>query len=101
YSLWAFTLVLACAAFLRAIRMNTVASWVLYCVTTVVSVYTHLFTIPVLGFLGAVLLIWERFRLSRAVLSFTGASVAAGLACIPWFLVLLAGRRTAESSLGW
>jgi len=101
YSMWALTTLCVCAALLRAMRLNQVSAWALYALAVIVSVYTHLFTILMLAFLGVFLLARERFRPSRTVLSFAAASLAAAAACTPWFLILLSRQKTAESSLGW
>ena len=101
YSMWVLAMTLGCAAFLRALRKNTRNAWILYGAAMAVSLYTHLFSAIALAALGAFLLCKERFRLTRAVWAFAGASAAAGLSCLPWLFVLLARRGTAENGLGW
>ena len=101
YALWTLTMTLACAAFLRALRKNTRSAWILYGSAMAVSLYTHLVSAFALAALGVFLLCKERFRFTRAVWGFAGASAAAGFSCLPWFIVLLSRRGNAESSLGW
>lgn len=45
YSLWIVTILLSCAALLRAIRLKTKLSWVIYAVTLVLGLYTF----PLIG----------------------------------------------------
>jgi len=101
YSLWTLTFAIACASFLRALRKQDSAGWALFAAAMTASIYTHLFSVLGLGACGVFLLVRERFRLNRPVLSFMAASVSCGLACVPWMMVLLSERRTATSSLGW
>jgi len=101
YSLLTLTFAIACASFLRALRRQDAAGWALFAVAMTATVYTHMVSLLGLGACAAFLLVRERFRLSRPVLGFTAASVACGLAFVPWLLVLRAGRNTATSGLGW
>jgi uncharacterized membrane protein len=101
YSMWVLLSTIVCAAFLRALRVDNAKAWIFYGVAIAASLYTHLVSALAVGALGAFLLIRERFRFSGAVWRFCAASTAAGLTCLPWLFVLLAGRGTAESSLGW
>jgi uncharacterized membrane protein len=101
YSLWTVTFTIACASFLRALRKQDWVSWALFAAAMTVSIYTHLFSALGLAACGVFLMIRERCRLSRPVLGFLAASVACGLACVPWMLVLLSKALTARRSLGW
>ncbi|MEL6161213.1 MAG: glycosyltransferase family 39 protein [Cyanobacteria bacterium J06627_32] len=49
YSLWALTLVLASAACLRALRQNTLLSWLTYCLILATSLYSFILTLLVIA----------------------------------------------------
>ncbi len=101
YSLWTLTFTVACACFLRAVRKQDLGAWALFAAAMTLSIYTHVLSALGLAACGAYLLVRERFRLHRPMLSFLAASAVCGLACVPWIRVLHHGRHTAEGSLGW
>ena len=101
YSMWTLTTTLACAAFLRAWRKNTAASWMLYGTAMSVSLYTHLLSALTLAALGIFLLFEVRFRFTRAVWSFAAASTVAVVSCAPWIGLLLTSRNKVGKSMGW
>jgi uncharacterized membrane protein len=88
YSLWIVTILLACAAFLRSIRLNTKWDWTMYTLAIVVGLYTYPFTALVSIGHGVYLVVCERFRLTKTVLAYCCASSIAVLAFVPWLAVL-------------
>ena len=44
YALWTVMILVSCAIFLRAVRLNSIKTWLLYGVTTLIGLYSFLFT---------------------------------------------------------
>ncbi|MCA9708191.1 MAG: glycosyltransferase family 39 protein [Myxococcales bacterium] len=84
YALWTTLTLVSSAALLRAWRRRTGPAWVLYAVSTTLSLYTSPLTgLVVLGHLAYVL--WcARPRPPRALLWFGASIGGAGLAFLPW-----------------
>ncbi len=94
-SFWILTLLLSSASLLRALRRQTVASWGFYAVTLVIGLYGHLFTLLVMAFHGVYVIIVQRLRLTRSLISYGVASAIAMLAFTPWIFGALIPYRQA------
>lgn len=101
YSLWTVAILLACAALLRAVRLQTAQSWLIYAITIVLGLYTHLFTALVAIGHGIYILILSRFRLTKTVVAYGLASIAALVAFLPWIATLMANKVAAQSATNW
>jgi len=88
YSCWAAALMAASAALLRAMRVGSRPSWAIYAVTLAIALYTGLFSIMVAAGHVAYVLIMERARFTRTLVSFLAASAAAGVSFLPWAAVV-------------
>lgn len=101
YSLWTVMLLLSSASLLRAIRRNTICSWGVYLVTTILGFYTHL--LSVLVFFGQALYvaIIERFRWSKISSAFTFVSGAVFLSFLPWIVAVIANFHAAYRTTQW
>jgi len=100
YSLWIVMILLSSTTLLRAIRIQTKASWGIYAATVVLGLYTQLFFALVAIGHGIYVAVTERFRLSRTLTSYMLASLASLLAFSPWILVIISNPPT-ESSTNW
>lgn len=104
YSLWVMAIFLACAALLRAMKSNTVKDWGIYGATLALGFYTHLFFVWVgLGHAIYVAMteeLWKR-RMSKAIVQYALASIAAIVAFSPWILVFLTSRDRTENTTRW
>lgn len=101
YSLWTAFVVLSSAALLKAMRTKTKLSWGIYALTLSLGLYTHLFTILAALGHGIYVAIIERFRLSKALVSYTLASTAGLLIFSPWIWILLQGRDQQQTRTSW
>ncbi|MGC1197477.1 MAG: glycosyltransferase family 39 protein [Geitlerinemataceae cyanobacterium] len=88
YTLWIVMVLLSNAAFLRAIRLNTALSWILYAIALTAGFYTYPFTAFVAFGHGIYLAILERLRFNKTSISYLLASGAVILAFAPWLWVL-------------
>lgn len=92
YSLWTVTILLASAALLRAIRLQTKLSWVTYAATVVIGLYTYLyFGLVAIGH-AIYVVTTENFRWSKSVTSYLLASLVGLLAFALWPLTVITNR---------
>lgn len=89
YSLWTVTILLSTAALLRAMRLNTKLSWLIYAATLAVGLYS--FTFSLLIAIGHAIYVAaiEGLRLTKTVNAFLLASFASLLVFVPWLLVII------------
>lgn len=100
YSLWLLALVLSSGALLRATRLNSAASWVLYTVTLVLSLYTSLLSLlPIVG-QGIYVMLVARFSktISRRYLV---AAATAMLLFSPWLGVIWQHQAALAANTTW
>jgi uncharacterized membrane protein len=90
YSLWTFATLLSCAALLRALRVQTLMSWLVYGASVAGGIYSHtLFILVAIGH-GIYALFRERFQIfSKNFLSYSLAAIAGIFAFVPWFAIVL------------
>lgn len=101
YSLWIVTILLSSASLLRAMRLKTKLSWGMYAISLVLGLYTFMFSGLVAISHGIYVVVTERLRLSKTVVAFMLASVAALLAFAPWILVVTTNLSATQSSTAW
>lgn len=92
-SLWCLTLLLSSVGLLRALRQQTLSSWGLYGITLIFGLYSHLFSLLVMAWHGVYVVIVERLRLTRSLLSSAVVSAIAFLAFMPWIIWALIPNR--------
>jgi uncharacterized membrane protein len=97
YSLWPVTILLSSAALLRAMRLKTKASWSIYAVTLVASLYTFLLSGAVAIGHGIYVAAIERFRLTKTFAAYLVASLFATLAFLPWLFVVISNLSKAQT----
>ena len=89
YSAWVVAILLSSIALLRAIRLPTKVSWVIYAATVSLGLYSHLyFSFVAIGH-GIYVIAIERFRLNKTLTSYLLASLAGFLAFGPWIWVII------------
>jgi uncharacterized membrane protein len=101
YILWMVTILLSSAALLRAMRLKTKQSWVIYAITLAIGWYTFLLTGLVA--IGQGIYVWtiERFRFSQIFISYLLASLAAIIAFAPWIWVVLTNFSIFHQTTQW
>jgi uncharacterized membrane protein len=88
YALWGVFILFASAAWLRAIRLGTLTSWMLFTVLFVLTLYTQPISLLLALGYGLYLLICSRFRLTRRVWMGVGALGLSIVAFFPWLQIL-------------
>jgi uncharacterized membrane protein len=101
YSLWTLTTLLSCATLLRAMRVQTKLSWLMYAVTVVLGLYTFLFSGLVTIAHGVYVFAIERFRLTKKVIGYLVASLVGFIAFTPWLVVILSQSAQINKTTGW
>lgn len=89
YSLTAALTLLSSAALLRAIRVKTRFSWIIYAISVSIGLYSNL----LFGFVAiahAIYVFWlEKFRFTQIFRSYFLAALAGGSTFIPWFILFI------------
>ncbi|MBE9127200.1 MULTISPECIES: glycosyltransferase family 39 protein [unclassified Coleofasciculus] len=99
YSLWTVTILLSSASLLRAMRLQSIGSWIIYAGTVVLGLYSFLFSALVSIGHGIYILITERFRLSKKLIAYLTTSLAGFLFFVPWiYIVSLKASKLANKS---
>jgi uncharacterized membrane protein len=101
YSLWPTLIVLSCASLLRAMRLQTKLSWIIYAVANILGFYTHLFSLLVAFGHGIYLVGTQGFTLNKKVVSYLIASAVSLLAFLPWVVILLVNKSAAGGATSW
>lgn len=86
YSLWASMTLLSSASFLIAIRKNEKITWVIYSLSVIVGLYSHIFFALVVIAHGLYLVTVREARLEGRFLRYLVTSIMALLAFTPWLL---------------
>ncbi|NEP58399.1 MAG: hypothetical protein F6K31_15505 [Symploca sp. SIO2G7] len=101
YSLWMVTILLSSAALLRAMRRQTLASWAIYTISSVLGFYTFLFSALVAIGQGIYLLILENFSWTKTVKAYLLASVTAVILSLPWIMVVITNWQILRMTTNW
>jgi len=88
YSCWTVTILLSGIALLRAIRKNTLKSWLWYSLSLALTFYTHLFSAPVAIAQALYVILLERLKITRTVVSYVLAGVGSLVLFSPWLFVI-------------
>ena len=100
YSLWTATILLSCAALLRAMRLQTKSSWGIYAASVALGFYTFLLSALVTLGHGIYLVILERFRWTKTFKNYLLASLAGLVAFAPWILIVIANYQQIQTTTG-
>ena len=101
YSLFVMLVLLSSAVLLRGMRLNTNSNWVIYAATLAVGFYSHLlFGMVAIGH-GIYVVIIERFRFNKTLISYSLASIAGLIAFFPWIIVFLQNSHNASDKTSW
>ncbi|MBD2254146.1 glycosyltransferase family 39 protein [Nostoc parmelioides] len=90
YTLWISLILLTSLTLLRAMRFQTIWSWILYIVTLTLMLYTHLLSVIVILTYSIYIFLQEGFRLSKTLVAYLISSVISFLLFTPWLLVVAA-----------
>ncbi|GAB4379433.1 MAG: hypothetical protein Kow00121_33570 [Elainellaceae cyanobacterium] len=101
YALFTVTVLASSAALLRAMRQQTLTSWVIYAIAIATSFYTFLLSALVAIGHGIYVLALEKLQFTKITRSYLLASLAAVLSFTPWIVVLAVQRDQADRVTGW
>lgn len=101
YSLWAVTILLMSASFLRAIRLNSKVAWILYNLCLVIGYYTSLFSIYIALFQGLYLLFKINKQQLTTIKNYLISIIISFLAFTPWILVIINHLDLLEDNTSW
>ncbi len=101
FSLWIVTILLSSAALLRAMRVKTKLSWIVYACTLVLGFYTYLLSGLVAIGHGIYVIVNERFRLTNQVKAYLLASLTGTIVFIPWIFAILSGFSEVSETTDW
>lgn len=96
YAMWTVTIFLSSAALLRAMRLKTKSSWIIYAATVIISFYTYLFSIFVVISHGVYVLVTERFNWSKTVRAYLITSLVGFLCFAPWLAIVVMNLSTIQ-----
>lgn len=101
YGLWIATIFLSSATLLRAMRLKTKMSWIIYSLTVILGLYNF----PLIGLTsiahGFYVIAMERWRWTKNVTACLIANLAAMIAFAPWLWVMLTWLRSPNQDSGW
>ena len=101
YSLLMVAILLSSASLLRALRLKTWQSWIIYAATLAFGFYSlPLILLTALGH-GVYVALVEGFRGRKAMTAYLVASFAGFLAFTPWILLTLSSFEKAQASTAW
>jgi uncharacterized membrane protein len=101
YSLWAVTILLISAGFLRAIRLNSKTTWFLYSLCLVIGYYTSLFSVYVALFQGLYLLSNYNKQQLTIIKNYLISIIFSFLAFMPWILVIINHLDLLQDNTSW
>ncbi|WP_008309408.1 glycosyltransferase family 39 protein [Leptolyngbya sp. PCC 6406] len=101
FSLWTLMIVVASAALLRARRLNTIPSWLIYAITIALGLYTFpFFLFTVLGH-GLYCLGVDGLPLRQLTRRYGLSGLLGSVAFIPWAWVMVEGLQQAQAATRW
>ena len=101
YSLWTLMTILASAAFLKAIRVKTTKSWIIYGLTLVIGFYSHLFFPLVALVHGIYIACVERLKFTKTSISYLLTSLLGILGFSLWIIVIIKNIEEVEKKTFW
>ena len=101
YSLWTLTTLLSSGSLLRAMRLNTKFSWIIYATSLVLSFYTFIFSgLVTIGHFIYVA-ITEKWQMSKCFINYLLASLLGFLTFVPWIIVIISNFFKFQETTKW
>ncbi|MCC5610660.1 glycosyltransferase family 39 protein [Nostoc sp. CHAB 5834] len=89
YSLWIVSILISSVALLRAMRLKTKDSWCIYAAALSLGFYSHIF-FSLVAFAQAIyVIIIERLRLTKTLISYLLSSLAGFITFVPWIWIII------------
>jgi uncharacterized membrane protein len=100
-SFWTMTILLSGAALLRARRLQTNTSWIVYTLTLIVSFYTFILSGVIAIGHGIYLFVDEQFRFTKTVRNYLLSLIATLILFVPWVIAVLSNFSEADATTSW
>ncbi|GAB4241778.1 MAG: hypothetical protein Kow00121_67850 [Elainellaceae cyanobacterium] len=100
YSLWTTAILGTNLALLRAMRLQTIGSWLIYALTSIFGLYTHLFALLVSFSQGVYVVIAEKLRLTKNLICYVVSMAVVCAVFLPWAMILFPNL-SAMNGGGW
>jgi uncharacterized membrane protein len=100
YSLWTVTILMSCASCLRALRLQTQTSWMVYTLSVILSLYTFLLSILVHAGQVIYIAISPRFQGDKRLKAYLISSGLGYLLFLPWLYLVLTKVPEIEAQAG-
>lgn len=100
YSFWTATILLSSAALLRALRLKSKLSWIIYAATVVLGLYTYLFSLFVVIAHATYVIAIER-RWSKTVKAYIISTIGGILVFAPWLYIIVTNISQINKTTSW
>ncbi len=101
YSLWTGTILLSCAALLRAVRLNSKQSWLQYSLCLIISFYTSLFSLYIAFFQGIYLVLVLAPKKYQLLRNYAISFFVAIVAFLPWVIIIINHLDLLHENTSW
>jgi uncharacterized membrane protein len=101
YTLWILFTIISSIFLLKALKNGKKVNWIIYCISSTLGLYSHLFFAFTCVSQGIYVLFKERFSLNRNLLSYLISSLVTILSFIPWIFVLFINSRQFNAVTDW
>jgi uncharacterized membrane protein len=101
YSIWVVMTLLSSASLLRALRVKTRLSWVIYSITLVLSLYSYLFSGLVAIAHGVYVIGISKLKLGKSLFNYLLASLTGVLIFLPWFWIMVNNASKPRVATNW
>ncbi|MFB2972217.1 glycosyltransferase family 39 protein [Aerosakkonema sp. BLCC-F183] len=101
YSLWTVTILLSSAALLRAMRIQTKLSWIIYAVTVVLGLYTFLLSGLVNIGQGIYVFVVEGCRFTKKFTAYLVVLIVGYITFTPWILFVISNFSEFNKRTRW
>lgn len=101
YSLYTVDVLLSSIALLRAIRLQTKLSWIVYTATITIGMYTHVLFSLLSAVHGSYILISQGLKWNKTLISYIIATLIGLITFAPWIVVMFVQYPQIDSRLSW
>lgn len=106
YSLWTLIILISSGALLRALGLpsltcQSVIAWGLYAIALTMGLYTSLITSFLIITQGIYVVIRERFRLTKSVITYLVTMIGSLVLFLPWITVFIANYEQYQRANSW
>jgi uncharacterized membrane protein len=101
YSFWLLITALSSAIFLRTLRINNLQNWVLYTLTVIAGLYTHLYFITVIFTHVIYIIMRKKLKLNKQLIKYLLPYILSFLGFVPWLLIIFTKTTKLEQNIGY